>query len=327
MLIANPILDTVFKYLLEDHEIAIGLLSRITGLNIINLELKPTELAYEKFLNLEDKLSNEQKLKINEVLAIYRFDFKAIVKEANGKHKVVLIEIQKSDVLNQLGRFRDYLAQNYKQTESLVNAEGKTIFDYLEIICIYFLNCNLDKIHIPILKKEHKFIDVETNQEVIIEDDYADFVRLLNHRSIFIQIPKLTGGKESDIRQLLDIFNQSKKKQLDTLELNYNIEDIKDELKKRILHRLSYVLLDDNMKAMMKHESEFDNYLNKNRVEKKELLDTIEKKDKTIEQKDKTIEHSILSLSKFIKDPQQIATELGIDVERVNLILKNKIER
>ena len=41
---------------------------------------------------------------------------------------------------------------------------------------------------------------------------------------------------------------------------------------------------------------------------------------------DKTIEQSILSLYKFIKDPQKIATELRIDVERVNKILQHRFK-
>ena len=50
MFIANPILDNVIKYLLENLEVAIGLFACIIGLDTIPLVLKSTEFAYEILL-------------------------------------------------------------------------------------------------------------------------------------------------------------------------------------------------------------------------------------------------------------------------------------
>ena len=72
MLIANPIYDVVFKYLLEDIEIARELLSTILGEEIVNLELKPQETATEH---------------TSYSISIIRFDFKAIIKTKNGETK------------------------------------------------------------------------------------------------------------------------------------------------------------------------------------------------------------------------------------------------
>lgn len=47
MLIANPIYDAVFKYLLEDVDIAKGLLSAILDETIESLEVKPQEVTTE----------------------------------------------------------------------------------------------------------------------------------------------------------------------------------------------------------------------------------------------------------------------------------------
>ncbi|MDI9357093.1 MAG: hypothetical protein QM536_08745, partial [Chitinophagaceae bacterium] len=54
---------------------------------------------------------------------------------------------------------------------------------------------------------------------------------------------------------------------------------------------------------------------------------TIEENKKTIEENKKTIENSILSLSKYIKDPNTIAVELKISVEFVLKILNNNKTR
>ena len=81
MIIANPIYDVVFKYLLEDIEIARELLSTILGEEVVSLDVKPQETAIE---NTASSVS------------ILRFDFKAIIKTKTGEHKKVLIELQKA---------------------------------------------------------------------------------------------------------------------------------------------------------------------------------------------------------------------------------------
>jgi len=47
MKVANPIYDTVFKYLMEDTEIARRLLSKIIGEEIIKIEVRPQEHTYK----------------------------------------------------------------------------------------------------------------------------------------------------------------------------------------------------------------------------------------------------------------------------------------
>ncbi len=329
MKIANPILDTVFKYLFEDNEIAKGLLSRITGLDIVTLELKPTELAYEKFFNLEDKLNDIQKSELNSLLKIYRFDFKAVIKEANNEHKVVLIEIQKSNVLQQVGRFREYLGENYKRKEQIVNEDGKTIDAYLEIICIYFLNAKLEQIPNAILKKEHKFKDAETQAEIELLPNYDPFVKLLNHEAIYIQIPRLTDEKDSQLRRLLDIFDQEKLVGKNILELGYGMDEIQDELKKRIVQRLSMALMDETMQLIMKDEARIDEFLQQTAIARKELLVKIEENKKNIAEKEQTIEknekviiNSIKTLSNLHLTTVEISQQLGVSIDFVHQILK-----
>jgi hypothetical protein len=45
MRIANPIYDVIFKYLMENTDIAKDILSAILGETIISLEMKPQELV------------------------------------------------------------------------------------------------------------------------------------------------------------------------------------------------------------------------------------------------------------------------------------------
>lgn len=70
MRLANPIYDVVFKYLMEDTEIARQLLGRIMDEEIVEIAVRPQE-------------SSIQSTKYS--LAIYRLDFKAKVDETNAR--------------------------------------------------------------------------------------------------------------------------------------------------------------------------------------------------------------------------------------------------
>ena len=98
------------------------------------------------------------------------------------------------------------------------------------------------------------------------------------------------------------------------IEEDTRILDIKNMLNQKIQFQKT---IEEKEKTIEEKEKTIEQ--NTKTIEEKEK--TIEENTKTIEQKDKTIEQSILTLYKFIKDPQQIATELGIEVERVNNVI------
>ncbi len=98
MLIANPIYDAVFKYLMDDLPVAKVILSTVVGREIEELEFKQRERSAQV---------------ASLGVTIFRLDFSAVIKTADGERKNVLIEIQKADSGEDIGRFRRYLAENY----------------------------------------------------------------------------------------------------------------------------------------------------------------------------------------------------------------------
>ena len=68
--IANPIYDVVFKYLMDDSRIAKLLISKITGLEIIDIHFQPQEHVAMPSLGKED--SEPDVLKN---ITVYRLDF------------------------------------------------------------------------------------------------------------------------------------------------------------------------------------------------------------------------------------------------------------
>ena len=343
MLIANPLYDQVFKYLFEDNEIAKGIIEKILGNEIIELVFKPTNRTYLKQIKrIPNNLSIEQENNIIEqYLTHYEVDFKAVIKEEDGSHKTVLIEMQKSNVFDetQTEKFRKYLGENYQIKES-IHIDGKPKETFLEIIAIYFINDIIDFTNTePIIHAKPYYTRYNDNS-VILDKNIHSQARLLNHKTIFVQIPYLSKVEKKGIYKLLDFFEQ-KILTKDKTALEYDLIKIEDDdLKKKIINRLIMANTDKELQKQILFDIEFENTVqktyNENIIMANEILQknkTIDEKDKTIEQnyktideKDKTIEqnynNSILSLSKFIKDPQQIANELGIDVERVNTILQ-----
>ncbi len=184
MIIANPIYDTVFKFLLEDKEIAKRLLSAIIGEEIQELENRPQESTIQSKTHF---------------LTVFRLDFKALIKLEGGGNKKVLIELQKSKNAFDILRFRRYLGVNYSETD---NVEGKELA--LPIIPIYILGFSLS-IKRPLLKIGRVYSDISTGEALTGKDD---FVEKLSHDCFIIQIPLLPEKTQNRVERLLSVFNQ-----------------------------------------------------------------------------------------------------------------------
>ena len=281
MIIANPIYDTVFKYLMEDLGIAKDLLAMILDVEIVELTIQPQETATQ--------ITSSDRPSIN----IYRLDFVAIIKEKENQYKKVLIELQKSKRSTNILRFRRYLAENY-QKEDTVIVNNKEVLQSLEIVTLYFLGFELEDVNTSIMKVKNCFVDVTTGHN--LENEPKDkFVRLLNHESYMVQIPKLKPNVQSRVENVLTVFSQDFVTSYDDRKLDYDETLSDDPLTERILNRLTRAIADDNLRRVMNLEDEIERgYFmeldeTKAKLEEK-YMDTIAEKDKRIEEKDKSIE-------------------------------------
>jgi predicted RNase H-like nuclease (RuvC/YqgF family) len=140
----------------------------------------------------------------------------------------------------------------------------------------------------PVMKVKNSFIDVTTG--LALENEPRDkFIRLLNHESYTIQIPKLQVGDQSRIENVLSVFSQ-RYKLTDDRKLDYQGME-NDPLKIKIINRLTRAIADDNLRRKMDLEDEFERGFMMELEEKlsaKEL--EIKKRDQEIEQRDQEIE-------------------------------------
>ena len=272
MIIANPIYDVVFKYLLEDADIARDLLSTILGEELVHLEFKPQETSTES----------------SEGIKILRLDFKAIIKKKDGTLFKVLIELQKSKQVFDVMRFRRYLGDNYRKEDQVIEKDGLTVFRPLPIITIYFLGFLLNNVPSGVIKVKRDYVDVVTEEILGVKDD---FVELLTHDSYMIQVGRLPKESRGKLDRVMQIFSPMYQNKADKHLIDFQ-GDIYDPLVLRMVERLSRAIASDEYRDKMDIEDEVD------RIFERELG----KKDIVIAQKDKLIDETVKSYEKSRKE-------------------------
>lgn len=296
MQIANPIYDVVFKYLMDDSKVARLLISTIIGEKITSLEFLPQENVSE----IEQHS-----------LTVYRLDFSAKIKTSEG-YKNILIEIQKAKFAADIMRFRKYLGEQYQKKENSYQTiiSGKKKKVAIPILSIYFLGHQLEHIAVPIIKVQRHYYDVTTGEELKAREE---FIESLTHDSFIIQIPHLRKKYQTEVEQLLSVFDQ-KSATSDYHILNIN-ESAYPAKYRPLIRRLQRAISEPNVRQTMDIEDEIleelqnlervieqkDQIIEKNKKNIEEKEKTIDEKDKTIDEKDKTIEEK----DKIIADLQK----------------------
>ncbi|MDX2283180.1 MAG: hypothetical protein NW241_03425 [Bacteroidia bacterium] len=238
MIIANPLYDVVFKYLLEDAEIARGLLSTILGEDVLSLEVKPQETAIETGGGIH----------------ILRFDFHAVIQKPDGKRHKVLIELQKAKQAFDVMRFRRYLSEHYRKEDLVVNDRGTPEKRPLPIVTIYLLGFQLDSIAPAVVKINRQYRDAVT-QEVL--DIKEDFVELLTHDSYLIQVRRLAGKARSKLERVLQVFSPVYQTAQDRRRMDFQGET-DDPLVRQIVDRLGRAIASEEIRDKMDVEDELD---------------------------------------------------------------------
>jgi len=299
MLIANPIYDTVFKYMMENSDVAKGIISEIIDETIDYLEFK----TQENILKLESKFT------------FYHLDFIAGIRQKDGKHKTVLIELQKSNTPSDIIRFRRYLGEQYKKEEEVIGNDGSVIKDPLPIITIYFLGFYLSRTLPGVIRVNRNYMDVLAGKKI---DERNEFIECLTHDSYVIQIPALQLQMKNRLECILSIFKQEKFIADDHHLKDYDYE-IEDELMKKIIRQLVKAAADKELLRQLELEEmaqkEYEGTVGK--LEKKleqaqktiiqgkqeieENAKTIEEKDKTIEEKENALKEKDLYIKELLK--------------------------
>jgi hypothetical protein len=271
--IANPIYDVVFKYLMADERIARTILSALLKMDIIVIEVRPHEYP------------NSQR----DALSVFRIDFAATVREADGATHIVLIELRKTWLETETLRFRQYLGVQY-QNPANMDKDGNG----LPMVAVYLLGHRVGSIEEPVLYVHHEARN--RDGQVVTKGMPDPFVSSLTHDSVIVQIPLLRGQVNTRLDRVLSIFDQSQKSNDDQHTLVIDEERYTDDPDMRhILHRLLAAASEPQMRQDMNVEDEYFSIIEKRDTEilmrdrqlaeQKTILD--EQKTKIDEQKTK----------------------------------------
>ena len=319
MIIANPIYDTVFKYMMEDNTVAKLLVSSIIGEDIVSLEPKPQEHTREK-----DR--EKEKAEIPN-LTVYRLDFSAKIKSSDGQHKVIVVEMQKADLPTDIMRFRRYLGEQYIDSDNKITKDEE--IDAMQIYAIYFLGMELGIHDTPVLSIAPEVIDVSTGA---IVGEKSKFIDGLHHKSWIVQISCLKTRRRNELEQLLAVFDQSNRTS-DNHILNVREENFPEKFRP-VIRRLKGAASSSKVKKQMKEEDEIWKYLrdcarievNKALKEKEKKIEesrkALEESRKTIEEQDKTIEEQ----GKAIEKSKKTIEEKDKAIEELKRQLKELIK-
>lgn len=307
--IANPIYDSVFKYLMEDERIAKTILSALLKKDVVSIAARPHEYANET----RDKIS------------MFSIDFAATVREADGKEHLILVELQKTWLETETLRFRQYLGAQYSDKRNIDrnSHEGYAI----PMVTIYLLGHLVGDIEEPVVYVNHDSYDYDGN--MITKGIPDPFIESLVHNSIIVQIPLLHGQINNRLERVLSVFDQTKANADDPhiLSLDENTYAGDDNME-YIVHRLTEAAADSDMRQNMNVEDEYYSAIENrdtaimNRDKKiKEQEKEILEKDKKLSEKDSQIRSLALALKDKGMSLQQIASLTGIDSERLKAIL------
>ena len=239
MVVANPIYDTVFKFLMEDERVARTILSALLKRNIIKVEVRPHEYSNTK----------------RDTLSIFRIDFAATIQNEDGTSQLILIELQKTWLPTETLRFRQYLGVHYENPKNIVaDSEDQHA---IPMVAVYLLGHCVGDIEEPVIYVRHKAYDY--NEQPVTKGIPNAFVDSLTHDSIIVQIPRLHGKINNRLDEVLSIFDQSHKDGEDQHRLNlddssYAEDDIEMQ---RILRRLLIAAADADMRMDMNVEDEY----------------------------------------------------------------------
>ncbi len=236
MRIANPMYDAVFKYLMDDNQLAKLLISTILNEEIIELVFNPQEQT--------------TKLDYPHHFTVYRLDFAATIKNAAGETRKILIEVQKAKLASDIMRFRRYIGEQYRNPNTVLETSEGTK-QALPLLTIYFLGHALEHSQAPVIHVKRESRDLATHQPLAQKES---FIESLSHDSYIIQIPYLGEHKRNAVEELLQIFNQDRISR-DKHILEINDSDIHERYRP-ILRRLQRAIAEPEVENAMEIEDD-----------------------------------------------------------------------
>ena len=234
--IPNLIYDVVFRYLMQDYDSALIILSILIGEKIKKLDFQPLTQAKRKtkeenieqierlkkkrFKKVKEKIlldvslsKEEKKKKIDKItikdpvtgkdIKLFHLDFAAIIEKENDEDEFVIIELQKVAVETDIFRFKQYIADNFQKRKKVVGIDPDTkqsveIELPYRLIPIFILNFKIEyEISDLMIKTSQIKTGIFTGKDLNTRNEFIDN---LSYELYVVQLPYLSKIDESAIK-------------------------------------------------------------------------------------------------------------------------------
>ena len=310
--IANPIYDIVFKYLMEDERIARTILSALLQMDIVKVEVRPHEYSNNK----------------RDTLSVFRIDFGATVREADGSEHLILIELQKTWLPTETLRFRQYLGVHYENPNNIVSDSPDQ--HAIPMVAVYLLGHKVGDIEEPVLYVRHQSYDY--NGKVVTKGLPDPFVDSLTHNSIIVQIPRLHGKINNRLDEVLSIFDQTRKDKgnQQMLHIDEDLYPEDDTEMQHIVHRLLMAATNAEMRMDMNVEDEYFSIIEKRDTEIMQRDRRLAEQKVVIASKDEEISKKNEVISKkneVISKKNELISKQDEEISKKNELISKKDEQ
>ena len=286
--VANPIYDSVFKFLMEDERIAKTVLSALLKKEVVSVEMRRHE---------HPNITRDN-------ISMFRIDFAARVMQDDGSTRLVLIELQKTWLSTETLRFRRYLAAQYNAEENMLKESNSEAGPYaIPMIAIYLLGHRIGDIDKAVVYVNHKALDYDGKE---IENGENDpFINSLTHDSIIVQIPLLHGKINNKLDRVLSVFDQSQRDDSNQHIIRLDINNYEgDSELMHLVHRLGLAAMNASVRQEMDDEDEF--------------FSAIESRDTQLMQMNKRLSETTSQLNETTSQLNEATSQLNETTSQLN---------
>ncbi len=298
LIIPNPIYDVVFRYLMEDPDSAMIVISTLINEKIKKLHLEPSTHS--------EKNDNQTELEIQDPktkddIKLFHLDFTATIELPDGSEELIMIELQKASEPDDIFRFKRYISKNFQRKHEIEITNPKTqaiesVNKPIRLIPIFILNFRIEnEINDLLIKTNRIKTGIFKNKNLLKHNEFIDN---LSYDIWVIQLPNLHNINEIDYKD--DEYKQKLFTLLKLFDQKSRIKDNEHRLRiirkffpgflDRVIKRLQAASINNpNLEEQMFAEDEYLKTLIKRDNKITFLEQLLNQKDKALEDKDKVI--------------------------------------
>ena len=313
IIIPNPIYDVVFRYLMEDPESAMIVVSTLINENIINLQLEPITHSEKKEKSFANAFLQDPKTKDD--LRLFHLDFTATVLLPDGTEELIMIELQKSTEPEDIFRFKRYISKNFQKKIEVEITDIETLAVRkvnrpIRLVPVFILNFRIEKeINDLLIKTQRVKEGFFKNKALQIPNEFIDN---LSYDLIVVQLPNIEYINEGDYLE-----DEYKKKLFTLLKLFDQKSRVRDnEHRLRLIRKFFPGFLDRVIRRLQ--SADIDNpYLEEKMFNEDEYLKALIDRDNKISYFREQLEKTAEELGKTFDQLGKTTDQLGKTTEEL----------